>query len=261
MIELGTTMGKNWFRGHSKPYNELTPGIFREKYNSPMHEMFKPHQEFEQMINFKRYAPSLINPLPADNDYLTWLFWIQHHSMPTRLLDWSENVLVAAFFAVVDEPAEDGEIWTIFPDQLNTLYSFYGLALKNHKYVKYLSGEAFHNNPKVLAEELEIKDIPSKPLALVPPNMFPRMATQMSVFTIHPNPKNGGKKIEELLIDKKHITRYIIPKKLKSDFEKHLSYIGFNHRTLFPDLEGLAKSFAREERYFGWGQPDPPTFE
>lgn len=261
LIEIGTTLGRNWFRGQSKTYNDLTPGIFRKKYNSPMHEMFKPHQEFEQMMNFKRYAPSLIKPVPEDDDFLTWLFWIQHHNMPTRLLDWSENILVAAFFAVVSDPEEDGEIWTIFPEKLNSLLHFSGLALKNHSYVRFLSSEAFHNNPKILAKDMGIDDIPDKPLALVPPNLFPRMTAQMSVFTIHPNPKIGGQKIEDLLNEEKFITRYIIPKILKLDFEKHLSYIGINYRTLFPDLEGLAKYFAREERYFGWSQPAPPKFK
>lgn len=32
LIEIGTTLGYNWFRGHSKIVGELTPGIFRKQY-------------------------------------------------------------------------------------------------------------------------------------------------------------------------------------------------------------------------------------
>jgi len=80
-------------------------------------------------------------------------------------------------------------------------------------------------------------------------------------FTIHPKPDNNKPPIEQIMNEEKDITRYIIPKFLKSEFEKKLSYLGFNYRTLFPDFEGLSKSFAREERYFGWGQPNPPRFK
>jgi hypothetical protein len=35
------------------------------------------------------------------------------------LLDWTENALVAAYFAVADEPGRDGELWVLQPLALN----------------------------------------------------------------------------------------------------------------------------------------------
>ncbi len=137
----------------------------------------------------------------------------------------------------------------------------FGLAFTNHGIVKYLSGEPFHNNPEQFLNDLELKETPKKPVALIPPKIFPRLSAQHGTFTIHPKPENGAQQIEDIIDDEKDMTRYIIPKQLKSDFEKKLSYLGFNYRTLFPDFEGLSKSFAREDRYFGWGQPNPPKFK
>jgi hypothetical protein len=37
---------------------------------------------------------------------------LRHHEVPTRLLDWSLSPYVAAYFAVCDNDAYDGEIWS-----------------------------------------------------------------------------------------------------------------------------------------------------
>jgi len=85
------------------------------------------------------------------------------------------------------------------------------------------------------------------------------MTAQLSAFTIH-SKASIGHRIEDLLTDKKYIAKYIIPKELKPGFETNLAFLGISYRTLFPDLEGLAKSFQREERFYAWGQPEPPLF-
>lgn len=260
LIKVGTTLGRNWFRGHSKTFNNLTPGIFRKEYNSPLHEMFEKRPEQDQMFKFRLHAHSLISNPPEEHDFISWLFWLQHYGMPTRLLDWSESILIAAFFAVINDPNEDGEIWTMYPIGLNQKSGLFGLFLKGHPVVKYLTGEPFHNAPYKLLKELGLKEKPLNPIALAPPNVFPRMRSQMSTFTIHPH-YNDGKTLEEAMSEGDYLVRYIIPQSMKKDFEEKLSYLGIDYKTIYPDLEGMALSFARENKYFGWGQPKAPTFD
>jgi hypothetical protein len=263
LVKIGTTMGKNWFRGHSKMHNDLRPGIYRSKYHQDIHRMFKPEHEFDLIANFKRYAPSVYDAsevLPDEDQNLKWLLLMQHYGLPTRLLDWTENILFAAFFAVTSNPTEDGELWSLYPDHLNKQSGIDGLPLIKSSIINFISNEALHSDPNTLAHEYGLGEVPSKPIAFLPPVLYKRMSHQQSVFTIHPK-ASEDEGIEKLIPEDKYLTRYIIPKEVKVDFERKLSYLGVTYRTLFPDFEGLSKSFLREEKYYGWGQPDPPIIE
>jgi hypothetical protein len=257
IIEIGTTLGCNWYRGHSIVVGELTPCIFRKEYSNDIYLAFNPNPEFKIATDFKRKAPSIATKLPKENNHLEWLFLMQHHGVPTRLLDWTENILAATFFAVTDNQSQDGELWTMLPWKLNESHGFYGLPLLGKsKVVKFLSHEIFHNNPAKLAEKYKLANIPKVPLALQPQLKHPRYAAQQSCFTIHPKPTEGYT-IPDIITDETFLIRYIIPKELKREFETKLSYLGITNYTLFPDLEGLAKTIVRQEKSMGWGQPRP----
>jgi hypothetical protein len=42
-----------------------------------------------------------------------WLSLMQHHGAPTRLLDWTDSLLVAAYFAVKSHFDKNGAIWIV----------------------------------------------------------------------------------------------------------------------------------------------------
>jgi len=259
-VKIGTTLTLSWFRGHSQVYNELTPRIFRSNYTNMVVKKFRPNIEFEMVEQFKLRAPAFSSKIPPQEDHVTWLFLMQHHGMPTRLLDWTENVLVALYFAVFERPNEDGELWSIYPDQLNKLNGFFGLPLPNNRVLRYLAAEPMLNKPKDFLKELNLKTIPKYPLAVKPPFHFERIIVQSSTFTIHPKPcKNET--IPEILSDEKHLVQYVIPKENKSELLSNLSSLGITKSSLFPNLDSLSHDLIQKNLMIAYSPPPPPKFD
>ena len=83
------------FRGVPKATYELVPKIGRIKGRSKT-DLYNLEREMFEM--FKVHAVPFLADRPA-NDW-EWLALSRHHGLPTRLLDWTLNPMVAAFFAV-----------------------------------------------------------------------------------------------------------------------------------------------------------------
>jgi hypothetical protein len=163
-VDIAISLSRSWFRGHSEVQGNLTPGIFRDEYQYI--KPFREDVEFEIIHSFKRYAPTLATNLPNQENHLTWLFLMQHHGTPTRLLDWSESALIALYFAVYENPSKDGELWAMYPDQLNLCSGIPGIPLPNHPSINYLAAEPLSNNLKKLAEEFNLEKFPKYPIAI-----------------------------------------------------------------------------------------------
>lgn len=97
------------FRGHTDLSWDLVPSIFRND---------RAHFEYSYMQEFRHAAPARVVQCPEFNDLAAWLAMMQHHGLPTRLLDWSKSILVAAFFAAWNHKEKhrqdrDGAVWAI----------------------------------------------------------------------------------------------------------------------------------------------------
>jgi hypothetical protein len=256
VVEIATTLSGSWFRGHARIYNELTPKLFRKQWD--MVWKFRPMLELSLIESFKRGAPALQPSVPNQDNHVAWLFLMQHHGGHTRLLDWTESALIALYFVVSDHEADDGELWAMYPDALNDKSGFHGIPLPNHPILNFFVQEHRHE-PKKLAEELGLKEVPNYPLAVTPPMNFARMVAQLSTFTIHPTPKPGNS-IPELLPDEEHLVRYIIPRSSKEKLRKDLAALGIKRSTLFPDLDSLSLDNIYEHRVVAYSPPAPPRF-
>ena len=222
IISLGINYSSNWFRGHSTIINDLTPKVFRG-FNDGFEDIL--------IDKFKKYGNGINSEIPKTE--LDLLFLMQHHGTPTRLLDWTENILIALFFAVSENSKQDGEIWII-----NTKYLDAELKKRKLNYFKMgelILDEAFR---KTKSDNLF-------PIGIDPIYTNQRMSVQQSTFTIHPQ---NGETLTEILKKKEALDRIIIPKKLKRNFEIFLFNFGISHRTIFPDLDGLSKDISKNKR-------------
>ena len=258
-IEVATTLTKSWFRGHSRPVGALTPRIFRPEYHDPILTGFRPALEMELIETFKRRAAMITElQVPPDDDRLGWLCVMQHYRTPTRLLDWTENLLVALHFAVSSDRGEDGELWALLPWALNEAAGAgWGIPLPGSSPVRYMLDQPYWaRTPEELAKYLELKRPITSPLAIQPPLRFARMAVQASTFTIHPAP-DGSKAIADVLSDERHLVRYVIPGSEKQHLQDQLRVLGISDGQLFPDLEGLSRMIAFDNRTIAYGVPKP----
>lgn len=253
-VEIGTTLSRNWFRGHARVCGELTPSVFREEFE----QRWKVRNlENDFYHNFIRLAPARASHLPNEDDVIAWLFLMQHHGTPTRLLDWSGSVLVGLYFAVQAFPDEDGELWSMYAQTLNLLSGYAGHPTPNNPHLRFLARECTGGDRVLLAKTLGLSDVPARPLAVLPPLEFPRLVTQSSVFTIHPRPV-AGYTIPDLLDDHRNLVRYIIPARYKTQLRKDLNALGINHSRLFPDLDALSVYLRQDARVLAYTPPEPP---
>ena len=192
--------GKNKiFRGVSDISYELIPKLGRlnnksdidaNKEEKIMLRLFK-----QQSLPYLKFKPS--------NDW-EWLALAQHHGLPTRLLDWTTNPLVAAYFAVEKEKIEHNRNSAIY-------------VYEEKKFIK---------TNKDPSERRKIGKF-------IPSHITQRITAQAGVFTIHPEPtkKLENRKIEVLTISEE--SRGIL--------KKELFQYGIHRASLFLDLDNLAK--------------------
>jgi hypothetical protein len=157
---------------------------------------------------FKQQGRSYLASPPATD--LEWLAVAQHFGLPTRLLDWTESLLVATWFAVEKSGAKSNKA---------------NAAIWVTRGVK--SIDPFTDTDPFAVDEPQIYR---------PAHVSPRIAAQASVLMICPNPVTAA------TLNFAH--RITISREVEFLLKKRLNACGMNKRLLFPELSGLADHLA-----------------
>jgi hypothetical protein len=103
-----------WFRGVADGTNTLLPKIMRD--GKTAEQVFE--RERRLLTRFRQRSLPYWSAGYPQNDW-EHLFAMQHYGMPIRLLDWSENLFVAAHFALAESSAVSAgrspAVWCLDP--------------------------------------------------------------------------------------------------------------------------------------------------
>lgn len=184
--------------------HRLVPKVGRDR------KLYDPLREQLVFENFQRRARQFVDT----HRMSTWelLSVAQHHGLPTRLLDWTTNPLIAAYFAVSSAPS----------DRIARIY-------------------ATHAPPLVETDREPDPFACAEVVTLLPTAVVPRIVAQRGLFTVRADPTSdawlaeaaGGK-----------MDFFDIPAELRDHVANKLFQLAIDASSVMADLDGVCEALA-----------------
>lgn len=96
-----------WYRGHEDEDFVLLPLLIRKHYEKKIKYLLPQYQRifFERFFAYSRNCIELgaLSSFRRGNEQIEYIADMQHYSIPTNLLDWSENAGVSLYFATEEK--------------------------------------------------------------------------------------------------------------------------------------------------------------
>jgi hypothetical protein len=234
----------NWaFRGERDETWPLYSGLSRYFQNFRVHQDAWAEQEARVLRIFKRKAHQFLERPPDWDDDFQWLALMQHHGAPTRLIDFTWSPYVAAFFAL-ERTVADGVVWAMNPARID---SSRAARPRMDPRVPGNFSKYFVKGDRRLIWMGE------------PHTMNQRLIAQSGTFAV---PGVLDVPLEEILSDRDQeniLAKFVLTNPVREVGMRELYRMNITFATLFPDLDGLARSMGYELE-FHWAY-NPRTME
>jgi hypothetical protein len=259
--EIGSGLVRWAFRGHVDARYPLETTLYRggERFHCPPEILAE--REAWMLRQFQRRAHHYIKDPPSVDERLEWLALIQHFGGPTRLLDFSHSFYVAAFFAI--ERAEgDAAVWGVNLSRIERILA---------KKLKLSRGGTTHDTNQAHIQYIDrflgAKDGQPLVVSVEPERLNERISIQQGLFLFPcdltcPFKANLAKtfaaisdELEEgeaeqwnealakqLSNDEMAVVKIILPRGIHREALDDLYKMNVTSATLFPDLDGFARS-------------------
>jgi hypothetical protein len=224
----------NWsFRGQANAAWPLSSTLTRYFTTFQISQADWNGRERRSLRIFKRKATHFLTHVPKADDDFEWLALMQHHGSPTRLLDFTKSPYVAAFFAL-ERAEQDAAVWAADWSRMPSL-------------TPVTRGEIRERAPSFTLRELQAGNVLAKgQIGFGEPYiMNRRLIAQSGTLAV---PPVLGLPIEEILRSTRGaLLKMILPRASVRPTAMHELYrMNITNATLFPDLDGLARSLAYE---------------
>lgn len=226
------------------------------------------NREWAILREFQRRAHLVLASPPQAENRLEWLSVIQHYGGPTRLVDFTHSIYVATFFAVEPSASCDAAIWAV-----NGTY----LGSKNAPEVFAQTVDHINHAQVTLAQGILAGEPTSPGVLLVEPERLnERMSIQKGTFLFPKDIKqtflaNLSAAIEDD-VERLHTSpsaevsfdefakkifnspnayravKVVLSRRAHEHAVDDLTAMNIDASTLFPGLEGFARSLARTLR-------------